>query len=69
MVDAAKIHQTYKAVSLTVIHSANCIKMALPPVIIHARDTAYALDLPTDIIIVINFIYLLINGKNGHEDQ
>ncbi len=69
MVDAAKIHQTYEAVSLTVQHSAICIKMALPPVIMHARDTAYALDLPTDIIIVINFIYLLINGRNGNECQ
>ncbi len=69
MVDAAKIHQTYEAVSLTVQHSGNYIKMALPDVIMHVRDTAYTLDLPSDIIIVINFIYLLINGKNGHEDQ
>ncbi len=52
---APTYRECYEAVSLTDQHSANCIKMALPPVIMHVRDTAYALDLPTDIIIVINF--------------
>ncbi len=47
--DATKIHQTDEALFLRVQHSASYITITLLHVIMHTRDTTYALDPPSDI--------------------